>query len=96
MSEDLPASEDAAPEDLAAGRLGRGDVPSERRVEDALLDEAIEQVTGLEQELASLESALERLESGRYGRCERCDGPIEHVLLDDDATVARCAAHLDG
>lgn len=32
-------------------------------------------------ELASVENALERLESGEYGRCEECDRPIPAARL---------------
>ena len=32
-------------------------------------------------ELAQIESALDRIKQGRYGRCDACDEPIAHLRL---------------
>ena len=59
----------------------------ERAQLSALLDRAREQ-------LRELEAAAHRLESGRYGRCERCDNPIgdERLLALPAARLCiRCA-----
>jgi DnaK suppressor protein len=52
----------------------------ERQHTAALLDQAREQVT-------AIDAALDRLEAGRYGLCQRCGQPI-----GDDRLAARPAA----
>ena len=52
----------------------------ERQHTAALLDQAREQVT-------AIDAALDRLEAGRYGLCDRCGQPI-----GDDRLAARPAA----
>jgi DnaK suppressor protein len=59
----------------------------ERAQLSALIDRARTQ-------LAELDTAVNRLESGRYGRCERCDHPIgdERLLALPAARLCiRCA-----
>ena len=80
----------------AAGAAGTDDehdpegatLAFERQHAAALLDAAREQ-------LAAIEAALQRLETGRYGICERCGQPIGEVRLaarPAAATCIRCAA----
>jgi RNA polymerase-binding transcription factor DksA len=44
------------------------------------------------QALAEIEAALERIASGRYGRCEQCGEPIEAALLSSRPQARYCAA----
>jgi DnaK suppressor protein len=80
----------------AAGAAGTDDehdpegatLAFERQHSAALLDAARDQ-------LAAIDAALQRLETGRYGRCERCGQPIgEERLAARPAAVTciRCAA----
>jgi len=60
----------------------------ERQHAAALLDAAREQ-------LAAIDAALQRLETGRYGICERCGQPIAEERLaarPTAVTCIRCAA----
>ena len=45
-------------------------------------------------DLAAVETALERLDAGTYGRCLACDGPIDDDALATDPTQTACTAHL--
>jgi len=49
----------------------------------------------IESELADVEAALERLESGTYGICEACSGPIEDSRLEALPAGRLCLAHQD-
>jgi len=49
----------------------------------------------IEAELAEVEAALERLESGTYGTCEACAGPIEDSHLETLPASRFCLAHRD-
>ncbi|MHB1444171.1 MAG: TraR/DksA C4-type zinc finger protein [Acidimicrobiales bacterium] len=49
----------------------------------------------IESELAGVEAALDRLESGTYGICEACSGPIEDSHLEMLPASRFCAAHQD-
>jgi len=40
--------------------------------------------------LASIESALARLDDGTYGRCERCGQPISEERLEALPYATRC------
>jgi len=56
-------------------------------VDLSLLDE-------LTAELAEVQSALERLDAGTYGQCDRCGRPIDDATLDSYPTARFCADHL--
>ena len=71
---------------------GREDGPPVA-AEDVVAAEASTLATSLEDELATLEAALGRLEQGRYGTCETCRGPIDDAELEADPTATRCASH---
>ena len=47
----------------------------------------------LEAELDDVETALERLDDGTYGRCEVCGGPIDDQRLADQPAARTCADH---
>ena len=76
-----------APQAPAPGPPGTATRPAETDVEDLDLD-------GIAAELGRVESALERLDAGAYGRCAACGDPIGDDVLADDPTAATCAAHL--
>jgi len=42
------------------------------------------------QELANIERALQRIEDGSYGFCQRCDNEIPVQRLEFDMTVLYC------
>jgi DnaK suppressor protein len=47
-----------------------------------------------EQHLAEIDQALEQLDSGGYGRCERCGGPIDPerlAVLPHTTLCSQCA-----
>ena len=44
--------------------------------------------------LAEVQSALERIDAGTYGRCEQCGRQIDDATLDSSPTARYCAAHL--
>ncbi len=48
----------------------------------------------LEQEVADIERALERLEDGTYGTCEACGSPLGDALLAEQPGARYCRAHL--
>ena len=52
----------------------------------AILDE-------VETELADVEHALQRLEDGTYGTCERCRGPIDKARLAELPVTRLCGDH---
>ncbi len=41
-------------------------------------------------ELAQIESALDRIKQGRYGRCDACDEPIAHLRLQALPYATEC------
>ncbi|HVA41899.1 MAG TPA: hypothetical protein VNF50_00285 [Acidimicrobiales bacterium] len=49
----------------------------------------------IEAEVADVEAALERLESGTYGICEACAAPIEDSHLETLPASRFCLAHQD-
>ncbi|HUZ43280.1 MAG TPA: hypothetical protein VMU63_02680 [Acidimicrobiales bacterium] len=49
----------------------------------------------IEGELADVEAALERLESGTYGQCEVCSASIEDSRLEMLPATRFCRAHQD-
>jgi RNA polymerase-binding transcription factor DksA len=78
-----------------------GDVDTADAVEsaDADLDTAdtdldIELLAAIEQELADVELALERLGDGSYGRCETCGGLIGDNELEVAPASRLCRTHL--
>lgn len=52
------------------------------------------ELTLIEESLADVEMALERLADGSYGTCEVCSRQIARDQLQLDPTARRCAEHL--
>ena len=50
-------------------------------------------LTAVEQDLAAVEQALARLESGTWATCESCGGAIDLAELGERPATRRCAAH---
>jgi DnaK suppressor protein len=48
----------------------------------------------IEAGLAEVQSALDRLDDGTYGTCERCGAPIDDETLERSPTATLCARHL--
>ena len=69
-----------------------GNVPDsgELAADDVARDVGIAEVDRDATELAAVDAALERLDSGRYGRCIDCGTTIEHARLKRNPEVARC------
>ncbi len=44
--------------------------------------------------LAEVQSALERIDAGSYGRCEMCGAQIDETTLESSPTSRLCSAHL--
>jgi RNA polymerase-binding protein DksA len=85
LKEDLATSlEDATDEDGVDSHLG--DTATET------LDREVEQ--GLEENaehlLASIDAALQRIEDGTYGICERCGKPIDAARLEALPYATKC------
>jgi RNA polymerase-binding protein DksA len=71
------------------------DADSQERVTERENDEVLERLDDTERaELARVERALERIEAGDYGRCERCGGdigPARLAALPETPTCIDCA-----
>ncbi|MGI9325759.1 MAG: TraR/DksA family transcriptional regulator [Pseudomonadales bacterium] len=59
---------------------------------DAIRAQAMAQATANRRALAlrRIQAALERLDAGEYGRCQRCDEQIPQKRLEIDPTVLYC------
>lgn len=54
-------------------------------------DEALQAISGAAQEeLAAIEEALQRIETGQYGSCKRCGGAIEPHRLQAVPHAVTC------
>ncbi|HUZ21790.1 MAG TPA: hypothetical protein VMU75_14595 [Acidimicrobiales bacterium] len=60
---------------------------------DPVVAEAQRLLGEIESELAAIERALDRLESGSYGTCDVCGAAITADELAADPVTARCAEH---
>ncbi len=49
----------------------------------------------LEARLTQVSAALERIETGTYGRCRVCGNPIEDGRLDANPAADTCVAHMN-
>lgn len=49
----------------------------------------------LESRLREVEAALERIRTGKYGRCEICGEPIEKKRLEANSAARTCLRHLN-
>jgi RNA polymerase-binding transcription factor DksA len=48
---------------------------------------------GLENDMAEIEAALQRLDDGTYGTCEICGADIDDALLAEDPARRTCGTH---
>ncbi len=48
----------------------------------------------LEGRWVDIKAALEKIETGTYGRCEVCDAPIEEDRLEVNPAARTCKAHM--
>ncbi|HVG88169.1 MAG: TraR/DksA family transcriptional regulator [Gaiellales bacterium] len=85
LQEDLGTSlEDATDEDGVDSHLGDSATETlDREVEQGLEDNA-------ERLLAGIEAALQRIEDGTYGICERCGEPIDEARLEALPHATKC------
>lgn len=67
--------------------------PADEAVADLLVDTNIAAVNRLVGELREVESALERMDMGSYGRCEECDEAIPYERLKVQPTARRDVEH---
>ena len=74
--------DDASPQDPA--EIG------EQLIERATV---LDELVVLDAELLEVAAALDRLETGQYGRCEDCGEPIPDERLSALPTARRCAPH---
>ena len=92
--DDEVGAHEALVESRGASHLGAGDhVGDETGPEDPdVVDPA--ELDLVEEALADVETALERLADGSYGTCEVCSRRIADDQLLRDPTARRCAEHL--
>jgi len=78
-------------------------VPSETGMESDLADQAdivmsrdsnTAILADLEARYDTIRSALERIEKGKYGKCEVCNVEIEEARLEADPSATTCVKHL--
>lgn len=72
---------------MAVGRLSRIDSLQNQALSSNLQDRE-------KARLAAIIAALKRIESGRYGICEECEGPIQYgrlLVFPETPTCAACA-----
>lgn len=65
---------------------------AEQSVADLLVDVNLAEITRDVEELRDVEAALDRIHSGAYGACLRCNGPVERERLEAYPTAKRCMA----
>lgn len=80
---------DSAPVELdqaAVGRLSRMDAMQRQAMSEETRRRRV-------REIALIEAALDRMESGEYGFCLTCGDAIPEPRLQLDPAVAHCVAH---
>ncbi len=83
--------------DLPAGRADQVrsvDAPAPDGDAGLAADDIDMALDAIEQELADVELALERLGDGTYGRCETCGGSLTPEELESLPAGRFCRAHL--
>ena len=68
----------------------------EEATETAELENLIAQEQRTQEQLADLENALKKFETGTYGKCEKCGQPIEPARLEAIPTAKLCMADAQG
>lgn len=84
-SEKSAAEREAISPDVSIGRLSRLDSMQMQEV-------AKEAQRRREERIGRLELALEQLDAGTYGRCERCGEDIDYERLRTSPEATRCSA----
>ncbi|MGH2806847.1 MAG: TraR/DksA family transcriptional regulator [Actinomycetota bacterium] len=56
----------------------------------------ISMIDGLRTHLRAVDAALQRIEEGTYGRCERCGREIPFERLEARPTATLCVTHATG
>jgi RNA polymerase-binding protein DksA len=74
----------------AAERSGNVPDSGELAADDVGRDVAIAEIDRDTAEIDAIDSALERLATGRYGHCTECSAPIAHERLAQQPEAARC------
>ena len=82
----------ARPSDLAAPSSGRAAEDPPAGPGDQDVSRLARRVVAERQALAEIEAALDRIESGQYGRCEQCHRPISAGLLTAQPEARFCSA----
>jgi RNA polymerase-binding transcription factor DksA len=75
-----------------AAQLAPSGVPASHGVRSRLARRLARQAVAERQTLAEIEAALERITTGRYGRCEQCGRLIATARLAAQPHVRYCAA----
>lgn len=57
------------------------------------VSDALDLVARVEDHLSAVEAAMQRVESGEYGRCDACGCEISAGELEADPARSRCADH---
>lgn len=89
----LPGADPPGTNEPSANEPGAAEPSAAEPIGDGLAAETRSVLSEIEQELAAVSRALDRLESGRYGRCEVCDTALGEELLTEDPTAERCRVH---
>jgi len=83
---------DADPTDMNPNDIDPNDVAD--RFEDYEQKSAL--IKPLEARLIQVEEALGRIETGTFGKCTVCNGPIEEERLSANPSATTCMKHLEG
>lgn len=68
-----------------------GDRDSVERANDIENDEVLNELDGITRsEVAELWHAVQRIDNGTYGHCEKCGGDISHARLEALPATALC------
>lgn len=91
MRDELESIADAGDDPAAVVQLDQTKVGRLSRM-DALQAQAMAQASGQRRatQLREIDAALQRINDGNYGECERCEEPINPRRLDADPTARLC------
>ncbi|MGB9378742.1 MAG: TraR/DksA C4-type zinc finger protein [Mycobacteriales bacterium] len=80
--------------DLQRDRVGdmAGDDQADTGTKTFEREQEISLANGILDRLSQVEHALDRLDNGTYGRCERCGNPIPKARLEAFPSVTLCVA----
>ncbi len=88
-------TDESPPPPAAAGPDKVADTPANelRAVPDPVVADAGAELDAIEEALAAVSRALERLESGGERTCEVCGAPLGDDVVSGAPSANRCAAH---